>query len=183
MTEDVNSGSYVETLLRSTSRREQSYHVRHQLSATAFFVVLKTNLPASTWKKLRALMIMAKGTVEQTNKEAIHTTITMAKTKTRQGPRRFIKEPTSLDVLCGKTKECMVHAGTKRFRFIIESYRASYDQAATKFDKMTVTLTIFDLVKSTSSRFLKYNKAEGAWEELSSKAARDKVSHDETWIL
>ena len=98
----------------------------------------------------------------------------MAQTKP-QGTGRFVQSPTQYDILCGKTKECSVACGTKRFRSIIELYRSAYAQALTKFDKMTVTLTIYDRLTRESCRFLKYNAAHGAWEELSALAARDKV--------
>ena len=54
-----------------------------------------------------------------------------------QEPVRLVDEPSHLDILCGKTKACMLHAGTKRFRLVIESYRERYAQALTKYDKMT----------------------------------------------
>ncbi|CAB9517905.1 expressed unknown protein [Seminavis robusta] len=99
-------------------------------------------------------------------------------TDTRQSTSLpLIYSPTQTDILCGKTKQCMLHPGTQRFRLVIESFRDSYAGALTKFDKMCVTKQLVDLLNQASARFLKYNNKEKAWEELSSLQARDKVGH------
>lgn len=68
---------------------------------------------------------------------------------------------------------CVNHPGSKRFKLIIDSYCDRYTNALTKYDKMGVTKELFDGLRMTS-RFLKYNKKEKAWEEISALAARDK---------
>ena len=45
-------------------------------------------------------------------------------------------EPRTFDILCGKDKQCVGHAGSKRFRVIIESYRLRYSQCVSKYDKV-----------------------------------------------
>lgn len=101
---------------------------------------------------------------------------TMA-SKDERGTKNFIAEPLQWDILCGKTKECIVHTGSKRFRSVIEAYKHLYIQALTKFDKMKVTKGIYELLTRANSRFLRYNEAQSSWEELSVLAARDKVGH------
>jgi len=101
----------------------------------------------------------------------------MTQAKKDEGTGRFVEEPTPFDIPCGKTKECIVHAGTSRFRAVIDAYRENYAQALSKFEKMTVTLTIYELLTKSNSRFLKWNKTHKTWEELSMMAARDKVGH------
>jgi len=86
-------------------------------------------------------------------------------------------EPRPLDILCGKSKRCVDHGGSRRFRTVIECYREKYQQALTKWDKTSVTRTIYDNLSQAGSRFLKYNEAQNFWEEISPMAARDKIGH------
>lgn len=88
----------------------------------------------------------------------------------------MIRHPTDDDILCGKEKSCIQAPGSIRFRNIINSYAKKYDQAQSKFEKMSLTRQIFDLVSQTS-RFLKFNEDEQGWEEISAQAARDKIGH------
>lgn len=82
---------------------------------------------------------------------------------------------TELDILCGKTKFIINHPGTIRYNKIVDSFTQRYIQAETKFDKMGVTKSLHDYLKTTS-RFLKQN-TEGQWEEITPLAARDKIGH------
>lgn len=85
-------------------------------------------------------------------------------------------QPAVNDILCGKSKECIHHPGSKNFRSIIESYSAKYQQAMTKFEKMTITREIYEMIIE-KSRFLKLNEETQTWEEISSESARDKIGH------
>ncbi|CAB9530771.1 expressed unknown protein [Seminavis robusta] len=84
--------------------------------------------------------------------------------------------PTDLDVLCGKTKQIISHPGTIRYQMVVDSYTQRYIQADTKYAKMQVTKALYEHLKTTS-RFLKFNDKENAWEEISALAARDKIGH------
>lgn len=83
---------------------------------------------------------------------------------------------TDNDILCGKSKTCIHHPGSIRFRNLIDAYGPKYQQALTKYDKMSITRKIYESVIQTS-RFLKYNEEDDTWEEISSEAARDKIGH------
>lgn len=41
-------------------------------------------------------------------------------------------QPQPMDVLCGKSKRCVDHGGSRRFRTVIECYREKYQHALTK---------------------------------------------------
>lgn len=86
----------------------------------------------------------------------------------------FAKES---DVICGKGKAYTSHAGSRRFRNAIESYRQKYHEANTKQDKMKITKEIYESFCKSSSRFLKWNETLRNWDELTSLEARDKISH------
>ena len=92
-------------------------------------------------------------------------------------PKYFIRTPTDNDILCGKGKECNTSPGSQRYRLVIDSYRRRYANALTRHDKMEITLEIYELLRKTNSRFLKHNKSEKAWEEISFLVARDKIGH------
>ncbi|CAB9517899.1 expressed unknown protein [Seminavis robusta] len=89
----------------------------------------------------------------------------------------IIVAPRQFDVLCGKSKRCVDHDGSRRFRTVIECHRDRYEQALTKFDKTSVTRNIFDSMSQAGSRFLKHNEDLDVWEEISPMAARDKIGH------
>ena len=67
--------------------------------------------------------------------------------------------------------------GSRRFRSIIECYKAQYQAALTKYDKTSVTRDIYDLLCHVGSRFLKRHPASGDWQEITPSAARDKIGH------
>ena len=84
--------------------------------------------------------------------------------------------PTDSDVLCGKDKFCLSHRGSRKFRDLIDTYVANYLTCKSKFEKMTITREIYEVVNQTS-RFLRFNETDQAWEEISAMAARDKIGH------
>lgn len=84
--------------------------------------------------------------------------------------------PNENDVLCGKTRQCLVHHGSVQFRYLIESYTERYEKAEDKYSKMSLTREIYNRVSQTA-RFLRYNQKVGGWEELTAAVARDKVGH------
>ena len=84
--------------------------------------------------------------------------------------------PNKLDVLCGKSRDCLQAEGSRRFRDIIDTHVAAYTRCKTKFEKMRMTSAIYDQV-SQESRFLKLDATRNEWVELTTMAARDKVSH------
>jgi len=75
-------------------------------------------------------------------------------------------------VICGKSKSCIDHPGSKAFREYIEQYRQSYNAATSKFDKMVITKQIYSNLVNSDHRFLKYNVKEDSWEDVSVMAVR-----------
>ncbi|CAB9515307.1 expressed unknown protein [Seminavis robusta] len=119
-----------------------------------------------------------------TNRVEIYTAIDEQPTRHRlqhfpeeQQQERFsMMQPNPLDVLCGKSRTCVNSPGSIRFRSIIDAYADQYAKATSKVEKMNITKQIYDEVSETS-RFLKFNEVDQTWEEISTMAARDKVSH------
>lgn len=85
--------------------------------------------------------------------------------------------PQANDIMCGKDKDSLNAQGSRWFRTVIDTYADRYQLATSKYDKMTLTRKIYEEVKESSSRFLKYNFKTGEWEELSVMSARDKIGH------
>lgn len=107
----------------------------------------------------------------------------MAGVKKTTGGRRAphanpikLSQPGDDDILCGKDRACALHKGSQRFRAVIDSYRATYQKASTKYDKMCITKEIYEVL-SQKSRFLKYNDKEKLWEEITPLQGRDKIGH------
>ncbi|CAB9497622.1 expressed unknown protein [Seminavis robusta] len=85
-------------------------------------------------------------------------------------------EPREVDILCGKSKECVTHPGNSRYRQFIDAFQPKYAKCTNKQSKMDVTKEIVTTLSRTS-RFLRYNTEAQCYEELSHLEARDKTSH------
>ena len=83
--------------------------------------------------------------------------------------------PSNLDILCGQSRSCASHSGNKRFQDILEKYAPKYNSVDSKHDKMALTKEIVQGITNEGGRFLKFK--DGEWQEISTVAARDKVSH------
>ncbi|CAB9508866.1 expressed unknown protein [Seminavis robusta] len=84
--------------------------------------------------------------------------------------------PRDTDILCGKSRSCVNHIGSKRYREYLDTYRGRYAQAANKHHKMLLIKEIYENLVPTC-RFLTFNKQRNQWEELSANKARDKIGH------
>jgi hypothetical protein len=83
--------------------------------------------------------------------------------------------PSHLDILCGQSRSCASHSGNKRFQDVLEKYAPMYNAVDSKHDKMALTKEIVQCITNEGGRFLKFK--DGEWQEISTVAARDKVSH------
>jgi len=89
--------------------------------------------------------------------------------------RLRVETPSSVDILCGQSRVCASHPGNRRFQTVLESFASEYDLATSKQEKMTMTKAVVSIIHDSGGRFLKFK--DGMWEEISTVAARDKVSH------
>lgn len=87
-----------------------------------------------------------------------------------------VDEPTTADILCGQSRVCANHPGNRFFQSVLDEYAYRYDLASSKQAKMCMTKEIVAQVHENLGHFLKQKK-DGMWEEISTVAARDKVSH------
>lgn len=85
--------------------------------------------------------------------------------------------PTKYDVLCGQSRTCADHPGNQRFQAVLDMYVTKYQQATSKQEKMAITKETVQIINNSSGRFLKYDKNDNEWQEISTVMARDKVSH------
>jgi len=86
-----------------------------------------------------------------------------------------VKHPTMNDILCGQSRVCASHEGNRHFQAVLDRFARKYEKATSKQEKMTMTKEIVAIIHNQGGKFLK-NK-DGMWEEISTVAARDKVSH------
>ena len=90
-------------------------------------------------------------------------------------PSARVAIPKSEDILCGQSRICASHPGNQTFQRVLGDYAHTYDIATSKQEKMHMTKAIVLTIHDSGGRFLKFR--EGMWEEISTVAARDKVSH------
>merc|ERR1712176_687540 len=94
----------------------------------------------------------------------------------RENPEPFkVDTPTKPDILCGQSRVCASHPGNRRFQAVLDDFLYRYDMATSKQEKMCMTKEVVSIIHADGGRFLKYK--DGMWEEISTVAARDKVSH------
>ncbi len=86
-----------------------------------------------------------------------------------------VEKPTKEDILCGQSRVCASHPGNRRFQQVLEDFAHRYDIATSKQEKMQMTKAVVSIIHDSGGRFLKFK--DGMWEEISTVAARDKVSH------
>lgn len=86
-----------------------------------------------------------------------------------------VEMPTKHDILCGQSRVCASHAGNRYFQDVLDDFAPRYHVATSKQEKMVMTKDVVATIHSSGGRFLKFK--DGAWEEISTIAARDKVSH------
>jgi len=87
-----------------------------------------------------------------------------------------VEAPTDNDILCGQSRVCANHPGNQFFQRVLDDYTFPYNVATTKQEKMQMTKAIVASIHERGGRFLKQRK-DGVFEEISTVAARDKVSH------
>lgn len=87
-----------------------------------------------------------------------------------------VENPTDDDILCGQSRVCANHPGNRYFQSVLDEFAGHYDLATSKQEKMCMTKEIVCRIHHNRGRFLKQKK-DGFWEEISTVAARDKVSH------
>lgn len=95
-------------------------------------------------------------------------------TDKHKGPVK-VEMPTKHDILCGQSRVCASHSGNRYFQDVLEDFAPRYHVAKSKQEKMVMTKDVVATIHSSGGRFLKFK--DGTWEEISTVAARDKVSH------
>jgi hypothetical protein len=100
-----------------------------------------------------------------------------AMTQTTTCPSEHSCPAQKWDILCGRDKLSYSHEGNKRFRELVLTYREEYQTAPSREIKSKISCHIVAFVKQRGGRFLKQDDVSGAWKEVSSEYAHEKVSH------
>ena len=89
-----------------------------------------------------------------------------------------IELPSNHDVLLGRGRSALEHAGNQVLHDILCRYRHEYDGAKGKGNKSVVARTVIECIQKTGGRFLRRNdKIHGWWEEVPNAVAVEKVCH------
>eukprot|EP00523_Entomoneis_sp_CCMP467_P020348 CAMPEP_0168844000 /NCGR_PEP_ID=MMETSP0727-20121128/8511_1 /TAXON_ID=265536 /ORGANISM="Amphiprora sp., Strain CCMP467" /LENGTH=270 /DNA_ID=CAMNT_0008897629 /DNA_START=96 /DNA_END=904 /DNA_ORIENTATION=+ len=81
------------------------------------------------------------------------------------------------DVICARDKFSNKHPGNLRYQALIRAHREAYQASKLNDEKSRLTRTVMSLVAERGGRFVKLNKTTSSWDEISSAAQHDKVSH------
>lgn len=81
------------------------------------------------------------------------------------------------DILLGRDKFAFSHTGNQRFRVIVNSYRAAYQNAKNRESKTKITTQVIQGIHQCGGRFLKKDEDSGEYVEVSNEVAHEKVSH------
>lgn len=86
-------------------------------------------------------------------------------------------QPTDIDVLCGRGKSYITHAGNSQFNQIIQSNLQKYRDAPRRIDRSLLIASLVDEFFDAGSRFLKRDKATNEWVELNADQCHEKLGH------
>jgi len=78
------------------------------------------------------------------------------------------------DVLCGRGNDVQYYVGNMKFRAIIDKHKNEYSSCPRAL-KYSIRESIYDDIKSSDGKFLKWEKDTKEWSELSKKGALEKI--------
>lgn len=87
-----------------------------------------------------------------------------------------VKEPRPTDVICGRGKMTASHPANRRFRELVDSHKASYQNSKRRDEKTRITCELVDKLRG-EGRFVLFDPTTKLWHEVSEEYAREKVSH------
>jgi len=87
-----------------------------------------------------------------------------------------VPEPMPTDVICGRGKMTASHPANRRFRELVDSHKASYQNSKRRDEKTRITCELVDKLRG-EGRFVLFDPSTKLWYEVSEEYAREKVSH------
>ncbi|VEU39924.1 unnamed protein product [Pseudo-nitzschia multistriata] len=87
-----------------------------------------------------------------------------------------VPEPRPTDVICGRGKMTASHPANRRFRELVDSHKASYQNSKRRDEKTRITCELVDKLRG-EGRFVLFDPHTKLWYEVSEEYAREKVSH------
>ena len=81
------------------------------------------------------------------------------------------------DVICGRDKQAFNNVGNRRMRVFLTLYLPQYLDSKTRKGKSKIIRTVVETMQAGGGRFLKWNRTEKSFSELSDKEAHAKCSH------
>lgn len=137
--------------------------------------VVTPELPRNITMDTHQLSTMTASAKSKQTRQKQRKTSPSRKKKIKDEPSTRVEVPKNEDILCGQSRVCASHSGNQTFQQILGDYVHRYDIATSKQEKMQMTKAVVSIIHESGGRFLKYK--DGMWEEISTVAARDKVSH------
>jgi len=87
-----------------------------------------------------------------------------------------VDEPLPTDVICGRGKMTASHPANRRFRELVDSRKAAYQNSKRRDEKTRITCELVDKLRG-EGRFVLFDPETKLWYEVSDEYAREKVSH------
>ena len=91
--------------------------------------------------------------------------------------QEIAEQVSEYDVLCGRHRLAFHHAGNQRLRVLVAQNVDKYAQAGSRLEKTMVIRSVVDVIQSFGGRFIKWDRSQNAWTELTEKQAHEKVGH------
>jgi hypothetical protein len=85
--------------------------------------------------------------------------------------------PRPIDVLMGKEKLSVAHAGNIKYQILIARFQERYDACETKIEKTVIASALAMQVKANGGRFLLRKKGETTWSEAAESVVSEKVTN------
>jgi hypothetical protein len=88
-----------------------------------------------------------------------------------------IAVPRPIDVLMGREKLALAHAGNAYYQSLIRQYQDRYDACETRIEKTIIASTLAMKIKESGGRFLLRKKGETTWSEAAESVVSEKVTN------
>ena len=131
---------------------------------------------ASTSSRQESRARQSKQQTKQQSKRVSHSQLNHGQYRSKSSYKgQPIFSYTDLDVLIGRGKKIKGHVGNLYFREFVVPYRQQY-LASKRNEKTQLINDLLAYIKDSGVRFLKFNKSQGAFFEMSDHKAREKIS-------
>jgi len=176
--EEIRSGGNHSPITVATQQHQQLFSTSQSSTFTAFSDYTATTTATSNISNSSTSPTITTATISS---KSSHTSPSIEAATTNLHQSHFakgegVKEPLATDVICGRGKMTASHPANRRFRELVDSHKAAYQNSKRRDEKTRITCELVDKLRA-EGRFVLFDPNTKLWYEVSEEYAREKVSH------